>query len=637
MSERARAWLASVQNVPPDQIAQRATQAAQTGMISFGDAIALKQMADRISGAGQGDAPSPTSVVQDLKQQIQNPQPPQEVDMTRDPRMRAGLATLPAPAMDNAQYAGGGIVAFAAGGTPQYPPEFMAIIEKILEREGGGRVTNIKGDRGGVTKWGISKKSNPDIDVAKLTREDAIKLYYDRYWTKSGADKIAPNDPYAADVLMDTAVHSGPQTAIKLFNEAGGDPAKILDVRQQRLEEQAKQKGQGKFAEGWQNRIEDLRAEAPPPPPPSGTFEGRIDRSKVPPAPSGIPSALPAAPVAPSGTVRGAIDRGTILSPSVPVAPAGLPSIAPQGDKWAGVGVVPPGALPNARPRFLGEAMMPGATPITADEAARYEKTYGKDWRTRYQGMTHPVGMEVTGDTVRSAPATPKKRIGTEYKGPPQHIFPEEPAGFSANRVGNNAPLLGAIDVDAEMKKYGMSKQDRLLALANAGFKMAQAASQPGATFLGSAGAGGAEAVQGLAAINADQRAQRRMLEQARLSREEALAGIRLQERKLNIDEMLGRGNIANTAARNAAAMAAVRLKAEEVLKTDTQAINAQDIMNKKRENAMKYPNSAAAAQYIAAEKVYNMRVQQIMGSIIAEQQNAQVTGQYPGYEAAVQ
>ena len=49
---------------------------------------------------------------------------------------------------------------------------FETEVEKILQREGG--YVNNPSDRGGETNFGISKRANPDIDVASLTREAAV-------------------------------------------------------------------------------------------------------------------------------------------------------------------------------------------------------------------------------------------------------------------------------------------------------------------------------------------------------------------------------------------------------------------------------------------------------------------------------
>lgn len=50
-----------------------------------------------------------------------------------------------------------------------------AIVDGIIDRE-GGQVNDVR-DRGGLTKFGISQASYPDVDVANLTRADAAFIY----------------------------------------------------------------------------------------------------------------------------------------------------------------------------------------------------------------------------------------------------------------------------------------------------------------------------------------------------------------------------------------------------------------------------------------------------------------------------
>jgi len=45
------------------------------------------------------------------------------------------------------------------------------IIKEVLRREGGAKLTKDPDDPGGVTKYGISKRSNPDVDVENLTED----------------------------------------------------------------------------------------------------------------------------------------------------------------------------------------------------------------------------------------------------------------------------------------------------------------------------------------------------------------------------------------------------------------------------------------------------------------------------------
>ena len=65
-----------------------------------------------------------------------------------------------------------------------YPEEFKDGIIQVLHHEGG--YVNDPQDPGGETKFGISKRAYPNVDIKNLSRKQAIKIYYDDYWIKTG-------------------------------------------------------------------------------------------------------------------------------------------------------------------------------------------------------------------------------------------------------------------------------------------------------------------------------------------------------------------------------------------------------------------------------------------------------------------
>lgn len=82
----------------------------------------------------------------------------------------------------------------------------------------GGYVNDPK-DKGGETKYGISKKSYPNEDIANLTIDRAKKIYKRDYWDRCKCDSI----PDCLSVaLFDFAVHSGTKLAIKKLQESLG-------------------------------------------------------------------------------------------------------------------------------------------------------------------------------------------------------------------------------------------------------------------------------------------------------------------------------------------------------------------------------------------------------------------------------
>jgi lysozyme family protein len=94
---------------------------------------------------------------------------------------------------------------------------FLTAFEKLIGHEGG--YVNDPRDPGGETKYGISKRSYPNVDIKGLTLKDAQGIYYRDYWVASGCEQV----PEAVRFdLFDTAVNSGIDRAVKLLQAAAG-------------------------------------------------------------------------------------------------------------------------------------------------------------------------------------------------------------------------------------------------------------------------------------------------------------------------------------------------------------------------------------------------------------------------------
>lgn len=85
---------------------------------------------------------------------------------------------------------------------------FEQAVEIILGLEGG--YVNDPLDPGSETHWGISKRSFPDEDIKKLTRERAVEIYRHAYWEKLKLDMMP--EPIRLP-FFDCAVNQGPGTA----------------------------------------------------------------------------------------------------------------------------------------------------------------------------------------------------------------------------------------------------------------------------------------------------------------------------------------------------------------------------------------------------------------------------------------
>ena len=94
---------------------------------------------------------------------------------------------------------------------------FELSINRLLTNEGG--YVNNPNDPGGETKWGISKREYPHLNIAALTREDAIAIYRRDFWTPIDGDALP--EPVAFQAL-DFAVNSGIGTALRALQRSIG-------------------------------------------------------------------------------------------------------------------------------------------------------------------------------------------------------------------------------------------------------------------------------------------------------------------------------------------------------------------------------------------------------------------------------
>ena len=99
-----------------------------------------------------------------------------------------------------------------------YPPAFERAVTHTLREEGGARLSNHKFDPGGKTKYGISQKSYPNLNIELLTEAEAIDIYFRDYWLACRLGLI--DSPYVAAEIFDTAVNCGTGTAVKIAQRA---------------------------------------------------------------------------------------------------------------------------------------------------------------------------------------------------------------------------------------------------------------------------------------------------------------------------------------------------------------------------------------------------------------------------------
>jgi lysozyme family protein len=136
---------------------------------------------------------------------------------------------------------------------------FDIIIGVILKHEGG--YVNDPDDLGGETKYGISKRSFPNVDIKNLTKAEAIEIYRNNYYIPLEIDKFT-NINLALN-FMDMAVNAGTNNAKALLKKAkeiqktsSSDIVTIYKaLRVEYYKDVAKLRNNHKFLAGWLNRV----------------------------------------------------------------------------------------------------------------------------------------------------------------------------------------------------------------------------------------------------------------------------------------------------------------------------------------------------------------------------------------------
>jgi lysozyme family protein len=94
-------------------------------------------------------------------------------------------------------------------GIQKYEPVFLDAVARVLRDEGG--YVNNPEDPGGETKFGISKRTHPNVDIRNLTPEQATEIYWNDFWLKPGFDKLKGD---VASKVFDLSVVMGEAPAV---------------------------------------------------------------------------------------------------------------------------------------------------------------------------------------------------------------------------------------------------------------------------------------------------------------------------------------------------------------------------------------------------------------------------------------
>ena len=96
-----------------------------------------------------------------------------------------------------------------------YSPEFLSAVERVLADEGG--YSSNPADPGGETRFGISARAHPGVNIATLTRDQAVNIYWREWWLRFGFAQLP--DAIGAKTF-DLAVNIGAAHAIECLRRA---------------------------------------------------------------------------------------------------------------------------------------------------------------------------------------------------------------------------------------------------------------------------------------------------------------------------------------------------------------------------------------------------------------------------------
>ena len=92
-----------------------------------------------------------------------------------------------------------------------YPDDFQTAVDDLIDNWEGTAFEDDPHDPGGATRFGISKRSYPNLDIEGLTREEAVAVYYRDFWMRPGVQAF--KDPVVRAKVFNMGVLMGPGVA----------------------------------------------------------------------------------------------------------------------------------------------------------------------------------------------------------------------------------------------------------------------------------------------------------------------------------------------------------------------------------------------------------------------------------------
>lgn len=135
---------------------------------------------------------------------------------------------------------------------------FAKALNFTLQWEGG--YVNDPKDPGGETKYGISKRAYPYLDIKNLDKEQAAEIYLRDYWNACNCDSY---EPALAVSIFDAAVNVGVGRVQKWLREDFATDGLTVDEFNARREyyyrAEIKKSLRDRYLKGWLNRLNSLR------------------------------------------------------------------------------------------------------------------------------------------------------------------------------------------------------------------------------------------------------------------------------------------------------------------------------------------------------------------------------------------
>lgn len=154
--------------------------------------------------------------------------------------------------------------------------DFEKAVDFVLKQEGG--YVNHPKDPGGETKFGISKRAYPLVDIKNLTLDTAKEIYFMDYWERLNISKLPEK---LRLVVFDCAVNQGPGFAAATLQaclgvkvdsaigpktlEAAGksEPKRLLKAYvERRMIRYYEARNAHAFLKGWLVRLLDVYGES---------------------------------------------------------------------------------------------------------------------------------------------------------------------------------------------------------------------------------------------------------------------------------------------------------------------------------------------------------------------------------------